>query len=160
MRTAAFAGVELAVNKAFNPYVAFRYTSGDDNTTDTEVKGFVGITDIGRFTPLMGMDGNILGEHHVCRRRQRFYTSPLYSYSPDRGVGGNEYGGFANGGSGNNPGSKIIALGAKGTLDDFVKNLSYKTQIFVIWWDKTGNLVKTGGGIREQVRPAPPSISS
>jgi hypothetical protein len=141
---AAFAGVELAVNKAFNPYVAFRYTKGDDNTTDTDVKGFVGITDIGRFTPLMGMDGNILGEH--LSSGASIYNSPLYSYAPDRAVGGNLYGGISGGSSGNNPGSQIIAIGAKGNLDDYAKNLSYKTQLFLIRYDKTGNLVKTGGG--------------
>jgi hypothetical protein len=144
---AAFAGVELAVSKAFNPYIAVRYTSGDDNTTDTDVEGFVGITDIGRFTPLMGMDGNILGETMSAGSPGGVggYPSFLYSYSPDRGVGGNTYGGFANGGSGNNPGSKIIAVGAKGSLDDFVKNLSYKAQVFGIWWDKTGNLARGAG---------------
>ncbi len=141
---AAFAGVEVAVSKAFNPYVAVRYTSGDDNTTDTDVEGFVGITDIGRFTPLMGMDGNILGEH--LSSGASLYNSPLYSYAPDRAVGGNLYGGISNASSGNNPGSQIIAVGAKGSLDDFVKNLSYKTQLFLIRYDKTGNLVKTGGG--------------
>lgn len=134
---AAFAGVEVALSKAFNPYVAIRYTSGDDNTTDTDVEGFVGITEIGRFTPLMGMDGNILGESMSAGV---YYNSFIYSYSPDRGVGGNTYGGFGNGSSGNNPGSKIVAVGAKGTLDDFVKNLSYKAQVFGIWFDKTENL--------------------
>jgi hypothetical protein len=142
---AAFAGVEVALSKAFNPYVAVRYTSGDDNTSDTDVEGFVGITDIGRFTPLMGMDGNILGETMSAGGVNASYPSFLYSYSPDRGVGGNTYGGFANGGSGNNQGSKIIAVGAKGSLDDFVKNLSYKAQVFGIWWDKTGNLSMGAG---------------
>jgi hypothetical protein len=143
---AAFAGVEVALNKAFNPYIAVRYTSGDDDSTDNDVEGFVGITDIGRFTPLMGMDGNILGETMSAGGTTASYPSFLYSYSPDRGVGGNPYGGFANGGSGNNQGSKIIALGAKGSLDDFAKGLSYKAQIFGIWWDKTGNLVNPAGG--------------
>lgn len=141
---AAFAGVEVAVNKAFNPYVAYRYTKGDDNSSDNEVKGFVGITDIGRFTPLMGMDGNILGEHLGSGASP--YNSPLYSYAPDRAGGGNLYGGISNVSSGNNPGEHIIAIGAKGDLNDYVKNLSYKTQLFLISYDKTGNLVKTGGG--------------
>jgi hypothetical protein len=128
---AAFAGVELAVNKAFNPYVAYRYTRGDDNRSDTDAKGFVGITDIGRFTPLMGMDGNIFGEHLASGAS--LYNKPLY-------------GGISGASSGNNPGEGIIAFGAKGSLDDFVKNFSYKTQAFLIRYDKTGNLVKTGGG--------------
>jgi len=139
---AAFAGVEVALNKAFNPYVAFRYTQGDDNKNDDDVEGFVGVTDIGRFSPLMGMDGNILGEHLSSGG---YYNSPLYSYAPDRAVGGNNYGGIGNGSSGNNPGSEIIALGAKGSLDDVVKNLSYKAQVFGIWFDKTENLTVGAG---------------
>jgi hypothetical protein len=31
-------------------------------------------------------------------------------------------------------------------LDDFAKGISYKAQIFGIWWDKTGNLVNPAGG--------------
>jgi hypothetical protein len=141
---AAFAGIELAVSKAFNPYVAGRYTRGDDNKNDTDAKGFVGITDIGRFTPLMGMDGNILGEH--LSSGASLYNSPLYSYAPDRAVGGNLYGGIGGASSGNNPGSQILAAGVKGSLDDFVKNFSYKVQAFYIRYDKVGTLVKTGGG--------------
>ena len=141
---AAFAGVELAVNKAFNPYVAVRYTKGDDNSGDNEAEGFVGVTDIGRFTPLMGMDGNILGEHLTTTAVGAFsFGSPLYSYAPERAGGGTGriYGGISNGGNGNNPGSQIIAVGAKGNLEDFVKGLSYKAQAFYIRYDKTGNLV-------------------
>jgi hypothetical protein len=137
---AAFAGVELAMSKAINPYIAVRYTKGDNDSADSDVEGFVGITDIGRFTPLMGMDGNILGEHLSSGL---VYNSPLYSYAPDRAVGGNLYGGIGNASSGNNPGSMILALGAKGSLSE---KFSYKAQLFGIWFDETGNLVKTGGG--------------
>ncbi|HEX8042137.1 hypothetical protein [Candidatus Deferrimicrobium sp.] len=140
---AAFAGVELAVNKAFNPYVAGRYTEGDGDKNDNRVEGFVGVTDIGRFTPLMGMDGNILGEHLSSGASP--YNSPLYSYSPDRAVGGNVYGGIGGASSGNNPGQRLLAIGVKGTLDDYIKNFSYKTQAFMIWYDKTANLSKGAG---------------
>lgn len=135
---AFFVGAEAAVNKAFNPYVAYRYTQGDDDATDSKAKGFVGITDIGRFTGLLGMDGNILGEHLASGAS--LYNSPLYSFSPDRAVGGNVYGGIGNGSSGNNPGQTLIAVGAKGDLGDFVKNLTYKAQVFLIGYDKTQNL--------------------
>jgi hypothetical protein len=133
---AAFAGVELGLSKAFNPYIAGRYTSGDDDATDNDVEAFVGITDIGRFTPLMGMDGNIMGETMSAGGVTAAYSSFLYSYSPDRGVGGREYGGFGNGGSGNNPGSMILAVGAKGAISE---QFSYKAQVFGVWFDKTEN---------------------
>jgi len=135
---ALFAGVELPVNKAFKPYVAYRFTQGDGNKDDNDVEGFVGITDIGRFTPLMGMDGNILGEHLASGASP--YGASLYAYAPERAVGGNVYGGIGNGGSGNNPGQSLIAFGTKGDLGDYIPNLSYKTQAFLIWYDDTGNL--------------------
>lgn len=141
---AAFAGVEMNVNKAFNPYLALRYAQGDDNEFDNDAEGFVGITDIARFTPLMGMDGNILGED-----MQQGYGATLYSYTPQRyykaqGTAGNNiYGGISNAGSGNNPGQKLFAIGTKGDLSDLLPNLSYKAQAFFIWYDETGNLVNT-----------------
>jgi hypothetical protein len=141
---AGFAGIELALNKAFNPYVAFRYTQGDDNAGDSDAEGFVGITDIGRFTGLLGMDGAILGEH--LSSGASIYNSPLYSFSPERAVGGNGYGGIGNGGSGNNPGQQLIAIGARGDLGAMVKNFSYKAQAFYILYDKTDNLIKTRSG--------------
>jgi hypothetical protein len=141
---AGFAGIELAVSKAFSPYAAVRYTQGDDNAGDGKAKGFVGVTDIGRFTGLLGMDGNILGEHLSSGASP--YNSPLYSYSPDRAVGGNGYGGIGNGGSGNNPGQQLFALGARGDLGAVLRNVTYKAQVFYILYDKTDNLVNTASG--------------
>jgi hypothetical protein len=137
---AAFAGLELALSKAFNPYVALRYTQGDDDATDDDVEGWVGITDIGRFTPLMGMDGGILSED-----LGQSYGATLYSYAPERsplqtGLPTDNYGGISNGGRGNNPGQMIAAIGAKGDLSRWVNKLSYKTQMFMIWYDETDNL--------------------
>lgn len=139
---AAFAGLELPLNKSFNPYVAYRYTQGDSNSADNDVEGFVGITDIGRFTPLMGMDGNILGEHLASGAS--IYGASLYAYAPERAVGGDIYGGIGNAGSGNNPGQSLIAFGTKGALGS---NVTYKAQAFLIWYDDTSNLVnaKTPG---------------
>jgi hypothetical protein len=137
---AAFAGLELALSKAFNTYVALRYTQGDDDATDDDVEGWVGITDIGRFTPLMGMDGGILSED-----MGQSYGATLYSYAPERsplqaGLPTDNYGGISNGGRGNNPGQMIAAAGAKGDLSAWVDKLSYKTQVFMIWYDETDNL--------------------
>ncbi|MGZ8463795.1 MAG: hypothetical protein ACXW4I_11290, partial [Candidatus Deferrimicrobiaceae bacterium] len=80
-----------------------------------------------------------LGEHLTSGG---YYNSPLYSYAPDRAVGGTNYGGISNGSSGNNPGSKILALGVKGAVDD---KFSYKAQLFGIWFDKTNNLTVGAG---------------
>jgi hypothetical protein len=129
---AAFAGIEAGISKVFTPYVAFRYGKGDDNSSDNDVEGFVGITDIGRFTPLMGMDGCILSES-----MGNPYGNVLYSYAPERKFATNRYGGISDGGSGDNPGHKIIAFGAKGAIS---QPLSYKAQVFMIWYDKTDNI--------------------
>lgn len=136
---ALFAGIEAPLNKAFSPYVAVRYSSGDDDMTDDKAEGWVGITDIGRFTPLMGMDGNILGEH--LANGASIYGASLYAYAPERAVVGNTYGGIGNAGSGNNPGQRLLAVGAKGDLAEHVPNLSYKSQLFFICYDQTDNLV-------------------
>jgi len=133
---AMFAGAELPINDFFTPYVAYRFTQGDGDSGDNEAEGFVGITDIGRFTPLMGMDGCILSEH--LSSGASIYNSPLYSFAPERAVGGNNYGGIGNASSGNNPGEKIVAVGAKGAL---MPKLGYKAQAFFIWYDDTANLV-------------------
>ncbi|MBN2645599.1 MAG: hypothetical protein JXR59_09030 [Desulfuromonadaceae bacterium] len=133
---AFFAGAEMEVAKAFTPYVAVRYTQGDDDAADNDVEGWVGITDIGRFTPLMGMDGGILSED-----LGQSYGATLYSYAPEREFTTNRYGGISNGGSGDNPGQIIAAVGAKGDLSSMIDKLSYKTQVFFIWYDETDNLV-------------------
>jgi hypothetical protein len=134
---AAFAGVEFAVSKVFNPYIAGRFATGDSNSADNKAKGFVGITDIGRFTPLMGMDGNILGES-----MGNPYGNVLYSYAPERKFATHQYGGIGNAGSGDNPGHMIAAVGAKGAASE---ELSYKAQVFMIWYNKTGNILKGAG---------------
>jgi hypothetical protein len=140
---AAFAGVEVAVSKALNPYVAIRYGKGDDDSADNDVEGFVGITDIGRFTPLMGMDGNILGES-----MGNPYGNVLYSYAPERKFATRQYGGIGNAGSGDNPGHRIIAVGTKGAISD---PLSYKAQVFLIWYDKVGNIPVGAGKTAAEV---------
>lgn len=137
---AMFAGLEMLVDKVFNPYVAFRYTQGDDDANNDDVEGWVGIGDIGRFTPLLGMDGNILGED-----LGQSYGATLYSYSPERSFGTNRYGGIGNGGSGDNPGQKLIAVGSRGDLSALLSGLMYKTQAFFIWYDETDNLSEQAG---------------
>ncbi len=140
---AAFAGVEAGISKTFKPYVAIRYASGDDNSSDNDVEGFVGITDIGRFTPLMGMDGNILGE-----TMGNPYGNVLYSYAPERKFTTNRYGGIGNGGSGDNPGHMIFAFGAKGAISE---PLSYKAQVFLIWYDEAANIPVGAGKTMSEV---------
>ncbi|MGZ8441188.1 MAG: hypothetical protein ACXWXD_10505, partial [Candidatus Deferrimicrobiaceae bacterium] len=54
----------------------------------------------------------------------------------------NNYGGFGNVSSGNNPGSKILAVGARG---DVTEQFSYKAQVFGIWFDKTDSLAVGAG---------------
>jgi len=140
---AAFAGIEAGVSKAFNPYVAFRYGKGDDNSSDNDVEGFVGITDIGRFTPLMGMDGNILGE-----TMGNPYGNTLYSFAPERKFTTHRYGGISDLGSGDNPGHMIVAFGSKGAISEA---LSYKAQVFLIWYDTTENIPVGAGKTVTQV---------
>ncbi|APG27986.1 hypothetical protein A7E78_09135 [Syntrophotalea acetylenivorans] len=132
---AMFAGLEMTINKAFNPYVAFRYTQGDDDDTDNDVDGWVGVGDIAMYSGLIGMDGNVLGSD-----MRQSYGATLYSYTPGGATTGNRYGGNGNGSSGDNPGQKLIAVGTRGDLSALVPKLMYKTQAFFIWYDETDNL--------------------
>lgn len=138
---AMFAGLEMSVNKVFNPYIAFRYTQGDDDATDDDVDGWVGVGDIAMYSGLIGMDGNILGSDIG-----QSYGATLYSYAPGRFYGRdatkkkNLYGGNGNASSGDNPGQKLLAIGTRGDLSALVPKLLYKTQAFFIWYDETDNL--------------------
>ncbi|MFO7831479.1 MAG: hypothetical protein R6V18_05785, partial [Desulfuromonadaceae bacterium] len=117
--------------------------------------------------PLMGMDGGILSEDLGQSYGATLYSyaperaKPLGAYSKDDYTSGitegtdaydeavarynsdlasGLYGGIGNKGSGDNPGQFVIALGAKGDLSRWVNKLSYKTQMFMIWYDETDNL--------------------
>ncbi len=135
---AAYLSFELPVNDAFNPYVALRLASGDDDPTDDDVEGWLGITDIGRFAPLIGVDGQYLGWGPGSNRA---ISSLLFGLTLDgAGPGGATYGGISNTGTGNNPGQIMLALGSSGNLSNISPKLSYHTQVFPMWFHKTGGL--------------------
>lgn len=135
---AAFGGLELPISETFNPYVAVRWHSGDDDPTDNDVEGWNGISDLARFAPLIGMDGQIMG---FGMNGTPAFSTPIFGLSLENsGPGGAGYGGIGNGGSGNNPGQLLLALGSSGNLASISPKLSYKGQVFFIWYDETGAL--------------------
>ncbi|MBN2333233.1 MAG: hypothetical protein JXO49_05740 [Deltaproteobacteria bacterium] len=117
---ALHAGVGFAVSPEFNPYLGFYYVQGDDDPLDDDLEGFVGITNIARYTPMFGMDGAILYEHLG-------FGAPLYGNVPERsGLGaGDTYGGIGGAGKGSNPGLVYYGIGSKGKINSF----SYKVQL-------------------------------
>jgi hypothetical protein len=125
---AAFAGLTLALCPEFNPYVTATYQQGDDDPLDDDAEGFVGITNIARYTPY-GMDNSILYEHFGGGEG---FGAPLYALSTERATKGNVYGGLGNGGSGNNPGLIFIAAGAKGKI----QKLSYNVRGCYLQYDE------------------------
>lgn len=134
---AGYLSLELPVNNAFNPYVAFRITSGDDDPTDNDVEGWLGITDIARFSPLIGLDGQFMG----WGPSNPAIGSLLFGLAPDgAGPGGAGYGGISNTGTGNNPGQIMFAVGSSGNLASISPKLSYHAQVFPLWFQETGGL--------------------
>lgn len=135
---AGYAGLEYPVNESFNPFVALRVASGDDDPTDNDVEGWLGITDIGRFSPLIGIDGQFLGWEPNSNQA---IASGLFGLALDQaGPGGAGYGGISNAGTGNNPGQIMLSVGSSGNLASISPKLSYQAQIFPMWFQQTGGL--------------------
>ncbi|WP_018404586.1 hypothetical protein [Marinobacter gelidimuriae] len=135
---AAFASFEYPVSDAFNPFIALRVASGDDDPTDNDVEGWVGITDIGRYSPLIGIDGQFLGWGPGSNAA---LSSGLFGLALDRaGPGGAGYGGIENKGTGNNPGQIMLSFGSSGNLSSISPKLSYQAQVFPMWYQQTGGL--------------------
>ncbi len=126
---AAFAALTLAVSPEFNPYLAFLWEQGDDDPFDDDADGFVGITSIQRYTPVIGMEGGIMYEHMSS------IGAPLYGLVPE-GLGistAYNYGGISMGGNGQNPGMQYYGIGAKGKLSG---GNSYKVQVAYMLFDE------------------------
>ncbi len=126
---AAFAGLTLALSPELNPYITATYQQGDDDYGDDDAEGFVGITNIARYTPY-GIDNAILYEHFGGGNG---YGGPLYALSNERiNKGHYTYGGIGNGGSGENPGLLYLAGGLKGKVD----KTSYNVRVSHLWYDE------------------------
>ncbi|MEA1923975.1 MAG: hypothetical protein U9N63_15155 [Pseudomonadota bacterium] len=123
---AVFGALKLDLMPEFQPYVGGYYVQGDDDPTDDDAEGFVGITNITRYTPTFGMEGAYMYEHIYG------LGSPLYALTPERlGSKAAKYGGISGAGSGNNPGLMHIGAGATGK---FCNNVSYKVQTCYMWF--------------------------
>jgi len=135
---AAYASFEYPVSDAFNPFIALRVTSGDDDPTDNDVEGWVGITDVGRFSPLIGIDGQFMGWQPDSNKA---ISSSIFGLALDKaGPGGAGYGGVSNAATGNNPGQIMLSFGSSGNLASISPKLSYQAQIFPMWFQETGGL--------------------
>ena len=122
---AAYASLKIALMPEFQPYIGGFYVAGDDDNTDNDAEGFVGITNITRYTPTFGMEGAYMYEHIFG------LGSPLYALTPER-MGGTaaRYGGIGGSGTGDNPGLMHIGMGATGKISD----ISYKVQTCYLWF--------------------------
>ncbi len=124
---AAFGALKFALMPEFNPYIGGYYVQGDDDPTDDDAEGFVGITNITRYTPTFGMEGGYMYEHIYG------LGSPLYALTPER-LGGKaaRYGGIGAGGTGDNPGLIYVGMGATGKVSE----ISYKVQTAYLWFEE------------------------
>jgi len=144
---AAYVAAEVPINEAFNPYVSFRWNSGDDDPFDDDVGGWLGITDVARFSPLYGLNGQFLGWQPAANPAlsSLLFGLALDDSGPAGGNGlapenGATYGGIQNGGTGLNPGQIMLAVGSSGSLAAISPKLSYHAQVFAMWYDTTAGL--------------------
>jgi len=128
---ALFASVKVALMPEFQPYVGGYYVAGDDDNTDNDAEGFVGVTNIARYTPTFGMEGAYMYEHIFG------LGSPLYALTPERlGDPNAQYGGIGGSGTGNNPGLIHVGMGPTGKICD----TSYKVQACYMWFAEEDGL--------------------
>ncbi len=128
---AAFAALKLDLMPEFQPYIGGFYVQGDDDNTDNDAEGFVGITNIARYTPTFGMEGGYMYEHIYG------LGNPLYALTPER-LGGTaaRYGGISGAGTGDNPGLIYLGMGATGK----VNGVKYKVQTAYQWFEEEDGL--------------------
>ena len=128
---ALFASVKMDLMPEFQPYVGGYYVAGDDDNADNDAEGFVGVTNITRYTPTFGMEGAYMYEHIFG------LGSPLYALTPERlGDPNAQYGGIGGSGTGNNPGLIHVGMGATGKICD----TSYKVQACYMWFAEEDGL--------------------
>jgi len=133
---AAFASVDVNINKSFIPYVGGYYIEGDDDANDDEVHAFNPITNISRYTPTFGMENAF-----IYRLVPALGT---HLYANDFGLIGDGagYGGISNSNKKENPGMIMAGGGLKGTY----QNWSYKGQVMYFWFAETDAIEDRGYG--------------
>lgn len=133
--------------KVFTPFIGGYWIQGDEKADDKKLEGFVGITNIYRFTPYFGMDGSYVGEHLAGVGGMFPFTAPLYSGQPERRIaaaaafyggapvfGRDIIGGIGAGSTGMNPGLEQIGIGLKFSPDG---KLNGKATASWRWFNKT-----------------------
>ncbi|SDG29398.1 hypothetical protein SAMN05216241_10855 [Limimonas halophila] len=158
---AAYFSAKYKATDAFQPYASFRLNSGDDDPFDNDVEGWLGITDISRFSGHDGIDGGFFGYQPVnpALGSGLFGTgfdfagpasSDILGVGRSSGapIGGNgaTYGGIQNSGTGLNPGQIRGTVGSTGNL---TPKLSYHGQVNVLWYEATGGLEAVPGSAND-----------
>jgi len=140
---AAYASAKYSMSDAFQPYASFRLNSGDDDPFDDDVEGWLGITDISRFSGHDGIDGGFFGMQPINSALGSGLFGTAFDFAGpasgflNRGGNGATFGGIQNSGSGLNPGQVRGTIGSSGNLSP---NLSYHGQINALWYESTGGL--------------------
>lgn len=133
--------LEAPVNDMFKPNLGLRYTSGDDDPTDDDVEGWLGISDISGFVAPMSSGLGIL--RWGPQQNAAFATPVVFGTAYENtGPGGATYGGIGNSGTGNNTGQIVVAPGVTGNINPQV---SYFASLWAIWYAETGGLESLPG---------------
>ena len=131
---AAFASLEVAINKAFVPYAGGYYLTGDDDATDDDINAYNGTSTNSRYAPTFGM-ANAFIYRAVPALGSTLYENNFNLLGSTTG-----YGGISNSSKGDAPGLIMFGAGAKGAISE---KLSYKTQAMYFMFEEDGALEKT-----------------
>jgi len=140
---AAYASAKYKMSDSFQPYASFRLNSGDDDPFDNDVEGWLGVTDISRFSGHDGIDGGLFGMQPINAALGSGLFGTAFDFAGpagsflNTGNNGATFGGIQNAGSGLNPGQVRGTVGSSGNLSP---KLSYHGQINALWYEATGGL--------------------
>jgi hypothetical protein len=120
------------------PHVGVLWTQGDDNPNDNKLEGYTG-KNFQRFTSSFGGENTILADTNPV------IGTLLYSFLPDQRGNQNGtlgVGGLVGTGRGDNPG--LLLVGGGLTVDP-IKNWSYRTNIYYMWYNENFCLANVSG---------------
>ncbi len=126
----AYASVEMAVCKGFNPYIGGYFLTGDDDADDKDVEAFNGITNISRYSPTFGME-NAMIYRYIPAIGSHLYSNNFATLGNTPG-----YGGISNSSKADSPGMMMLGFGAKGTMGAW----GYQAQIMYFLFEEEGAL--------------------
>ena len=120
------------------PHLGFIYTSGDDDPTDDNLEGYVGVETGPRFSKRWGGENTIIGDTNLVLGTILYsYLPSLYGNGTPIATGGLQNTAGMGTGRGDNPGLTLISAGLTYAPRRFI---IYKTNANVFRWNEDFNV--------------------